>query len=101
MSYEKVLMATTGEEYYTNVLDSLLYHNDRHGTPLSSKKLQELVSRVMAETEENEKYAKQNINNVTMDTLFQSPVTSNTQRKDGNVTNDRQIALDIHAETIK
>ena len=37
--------------------------------------------------EEEEKYAKRNTNNATMDTLFQSPVTINKQSKDANVTN--------------
>ena len=94
-------MATAREEYYTKMLDSLLNHNDCHGTPLSSKKIQGAVSRFIAETEEEEKDAERNIKNVSMDTLFQSPVTINTQRKNENVTNERQIALDIHSETIK
>ena len=34
------------------MLDSLLDHNDRHGKPLSNKKLQQAFSRVMEETEE-------------------------------------------------
>ena len=55
----------------------------------------------MAETEKQEEDAKRNVNNVTMDTFFQSPVTINTQRKDANMTNERRIALDIHAETMK
>ena len=50
------------------MLDSLLEHNHRHGTPLSSKKLQEAVIIVM---EEEEKDAERNVNNVIMDTLFQ------------------------------
>ena len=52
MSYERECMATSREEYYTKMLDYLLDHNDRHGKPLSSKQLQEAVSRVMVETEE-------------------------------------------------
>ena len=36
-----------------------------------------------------------------MDNLFQSPDTINTQRKDSKVTNERQIASDVHAETMK
>ena len=94
-------MANVREEYYTKMLDSPLDHNDRHGTSLSSKKLQEAVSIVMAETEEEEKYAKRNVNNVTMDHLYQYPVTINIQRKYANVKNERQIASDINAETIK
>ena len=60
------------------MLDSLLDHNDRHGTQFSSKKLQEAVSRVMAETEEEEKDAKCNVNRGTMDNLFRCPVLINT-----------------------
>ena len=52
------------------MLDSLLDNNYRHGTPLSSKNLQEAVSRVMTYTEKEEKYAKCNANNVNMDTFF-------------------------------
>ena len=51
--------------------------------------------------EEEEKYAELNINNSTMDTFVQSPVTINTQRKDVNVSNERRVALEIYAETIK
>ena len=80
------------------MLDSIFDHNYRRGTPLSSKNLQEVVSIFM---EEEEKYSKRNFNNVTMDTLFQYPVTINTQRKDANVTNKRQTSADIHAETMK
>ena len=41
----------------------------------------------MAETEEEEKDAKHNFNNYIMDTLFQSHVTINIQKKDLKVTN--------------
>ena len=80
------------------MLNYLLKQNHCHGTPFSSKNLQESVSRVM---EEEEKCAKLNVNNVTTDTLFQSPVTINAQKKDANVTNERRIASGILAETIK
>ena len=84
VSYERACMETTREVYYTKILDSPLNHNDCHDTPFSSKQIQESVSRFM---EEEEKYSKRNFNNVTMDALFQYPVTINTQRKDANVTN--------------
>ena len=79
------------EVHFTKMLDSLIDNNERHGTPLSRKNLHEAVSRVMED----------NVNNVTMDTFFQSPITINAQKKDAKVTNERQIAADIHAETIK
>ena len=52
MSYEQACMATPRDEYYTNMLETLIDHNDRHNTPLSSEKLRQSVSRVLAETEE-------------------------------------------------
>ena len=37
VSYDRACMATPKEEYFTEILDSLIKHNCRHGTPLSSK----------------------------------------------------------------
>ena len=88
VSYERACMATPKEEYFTEMLDHLIRHNQCHGTPMSNKKLQEAVIRVM---EDEEKYAKHNINKIIMDTLFQSPATINAQKKDANVTYERQI----------
>ena len=82
-------MATPRDEYYTNMLETLIDHYYRHNAPFSSEKLQRAASRVMAETEEEECDAKRNANNVTMDNFLQSPVTINTQKKDANVTNER------------
>ena len=98
MSYESPCMATPKEEEFTEMLDSLLEHNCCHGTPLSAKKLQVVVIRVM---EEEEKYAERNVNNVTMDTSFQSLVAINSLKKDANVTYERQLSSGILAETIK
>ena len=94
VSYERVCMDIARESSFTNMLDSLLDDNEHQITPVSSKKLQEAVSRFM---EYEEKYSKRNGINVTMDIFFQSPVTINTQRKYENVTNERRISLDIHA----
>ena len=52
LPFEVVCMATPRDEYYKNMLETLIYHNDRHYAPLSSEKLQQAVSRVMEETEE-------------------------------------------------
>ena len=41
----------------------------------------------MVETEEEEKYSKHNVINVTMTKKIQSPTTINTQRKNANVKN--------------
>ena len=71
-------MATEDNEYFTDILDTLNRYQDRHGQRLSSKKLNEAVLRVMDEEEED---IKRNINNVTCDTPFLSPVTKNVQKK--------------------
>ena len=64
------------------MLEVLVDYNDRNNKPLPNDKIQQAVSRVMAETEEEERDAEHNANNVTMDTFFNhSPVTINTQRK--------------------
>ena len=55
----------------------------------------------MSKTEEEERYAKCNSNNVTMDTFIQYPVTTNTPRNKLNVPNERRVSLDILVRTIK
>ena len=84
------------------MLETGVDYNDRNNVPFSNEKLIQAVSKVMAETEEEERDAKRNANNVTMDTFcHQSPVTTNTQGKIANVKNERQISSDILEETIK
>ena len=96
--YERACMATPREALFMEMWNSLLRNNHLHGTPLSSKKLQEAVRRVM---EEEQKYAERNVNNVTTDTLFQSTVTINVQNTDANMIYERWIASGILTETIK
>ena len=72
-------MATEENEYFTEILDTLNRYQDRHGQILSSKNLKEAFIRVMDEEEED---IERNINNVTCDTPFQSPVTKSVQKKD-------------------
>ena len=98
VSYEKAYMATPKEEYFGEMLEQIIKHNHRHGTPMSNKKLRESVIRVV---EDEEKYAKRNVNDVTTDTLFHSSTTVNTQKKDANVTYERRIASGILAEIIE
>ena len=82
-------------------METLIDHNDCHNLPFSNQKLQQEVSTVMTETEEEERDEERNANNVTMDTFIQSPATTNTPRNIANVPNERRISLDILAETIK
>ena len=69
-------MATEENEYFTEVLDTLNRYQDRHGQRLSSQKLKEAVLCVLDEEEDD---IERNINNVTCDTAFQSPVTKNVK----------------------
>ena len=74
MSYERAYMATLKDKYFTDTLDHLKDYNDRHGERLFSEKLRDSTIRVTLEEEEND---QNNINNVTTDTSFQSPVAMN------------------------
>ena len=95
-------MATTKDKYYTKMLETLVDYNDRNNAPLSKEKILQAVSRVMAETEGEECDSERNANNVTMDIFFNRyPIMTNTQGEIANVTNERQISLNILAETIK
>ena len=80
VTYERVCMDTPKEKYYTKLLKSLVDNNNRNGAPLSNEKIRQAVSIVMEETEAE---LKRNINEITMDTSFQSPV----QNKDVSTIN--------------
>ena len=70
------------------MLENLVNYN----APLYIENLRQAVSKVMEGTEEEERNAEHNANNVTMDTFYhQSPITANTQGEISNVKNDRQI----------
>ena len=79
------------------MLETLVDHNDGYNAPLSNEKLRHAFSKVMAETKEEER----NTNNVIMDNFCQSPITTNTQRKNAKIPNKRRIASDILEETLK
>ena len=83
------------------LVETLIDHNDCHNVQFSNEKLQQAVSTAMEKTEEEERDAKRNSNNVAMDTFIQYPVMTNTQRNIANVPNERRISSDILTETIK
>ena len=115
--YEQVCIATPRDEYYLKMLETLIDHNDRHNAPLSIEKLRQAVIIVMVETEEKERDAAHNANNMTMDTFFNHSTISLSQGEikngtsvhytisppyeDANVTNERRIASDTLKETIQ
>ena len=91
-------MATSGDEYFTEILDHLNEYNDRHGQVLSNKNLKEAVIRVFQEEEED---SKRNINNITCDTSFKSPVTMNVKKKDAKFSLERRLASGVLAEIVE
>ena len=86
VSYERAYMATSGNEYFMYILYHLNKYHDRHGQIFFSKKLKEAVLRVMEEKEEE---IECNINNITCDTSFWSPVAMNVQKKYENWSLER------------
>ena len=83
------------------LVETLIEHNDCHNVPLSNENIRQSGSKVMSETEEEERDAEHNANNVTMDTFYESPLTTNTLRKIENVPIERRTSSDILEETIK
>ena len=67
-------------------------YQDRQGQRLSSKNLKEAVLRVMEQQQEE---IEHNLNNITCDTSFQSPVTNNEQKKHANWSLERQLVAGV------
>ena len=67
-------MATPNDKYYEKMLETLVDDNNRNCALLSNEKLRQAVSKVMEETEAEFEC----LNEITMDTSFQSPI----QKKD-------------------
>ena len=89
VTYERACMVTQKEEYYTNTLETIIDHDDCHNVAFSNEKLRQAFSKIMAEMEEEECDAGRSANNVTIDTLIQSSVMTNTLRKKKNFPNKR------------
>ena len=53
------------------MLETLVDYNNCNGTPFSNEKIWQAVNKVMEETEAE---FERNINEITMDTSFQSPI---------------------------
>ena len=79
--YQQLFMATPQYKYYTKMLDNLIRINNCNGEPLSNEKLWQAVSDVREETDAEH---KRNINEITCDTSFQSPM----QNKDVSTISD-------------
>ena len=71
-------MATPQERYYTKQLDNLVKINNRNGEPFSNEKLLQEVSDVREETDAEH---ERNIQKITCDTSFQSPIQKKDESK--------------------
>ena len=101
VTYEQACMATPKDKYYTKLLETLIEYNCHHNAPLSNETLRKAISTFMKEMEEEERDAKHNVNNVTMDTFYKSPFIINTKGNIANISNESQISSKILAEIIK
>ena len=90
-------MANQEEEYYTDLLETMIEPNDRTKTPFKKEKLQQAINTIVEETEEEER----NANNVTTDTFIHPPISTNAPREKTYVANERQIASNSLVETMK
>ena len=87
VTYEVVCVATQKEEYYTDLLETIIEHKDRSKTPLSKEKLWQAINTIVEEMEDEECDSKHNNNYVITYTLIQPPVTTNTPREKTAVAN--------------
>ena len=96
-------MATSRDKYNVKMLETLVYYNDRNNVPFSNEKLRQAIITVVVEMEENKRNIISDANNVTIDSLCQSPITTNTQGDNVNsiLTSKRQKKLDVLTERLK
>ena len=71
VTYEQACMPTSKDKYYTKFWKTLVYDNNCNGAPLSNEKILQPIIIVMEETEAE---LERNINRITVNTSFQSPV---------------------------
>ena len=91
-------VATPGNEYFMDIIDTLNKYQDFYSQRFSSKKHKEAVLHVMEQAEEE---IERNINNITCDTSFESPATMNVQNKDKNWSLETQLAAVVLGKMVK
>ena len=74
---ERACMVTKKEEEHTDLLETMIKHNDQSKSPLSKNILQQAINTIVAETEDEKSY----VNNVNTYTFIQPPVTNNAPRE--------------------
>ena len=101
VTYEQAWMDTQKEENYTDLLETMIEHNDLSKTPFPKEKLWKSINAIVSEIEDEERDAGRNANKVTTDTFIQPPVTDNTPREETDVENESRIDLNSQTETLK
>ena len=103
VTYEQACMASPRDKYYTKMLETLVDCNEHNNTPFSNQKIQEAISKVMAETEAEKRNIISDTHNVDMDTFSPYPVMTNTQGENANtiLTSDRLNNSDMLEEILK
>ena len=81
VTYQRAFMATPQDKYYKVLLNNIFKNNIHKGAPLFNENLRQAVGKVM---EEMGAQFKCNINEITCDTSFQSPI----KKKDVSTIND-------------
>ena len=81
VTYQQAFMTTPQDKYYTKMMDNLIKINNPNGEPLSNENLRQSVSDAREEIDAEH---ERNINEITCDTSFQSPI----QNKDVSTINN-------------
>ena len=94
VTYQRAFMDTPQDKYYTEMLENLVKMNNCNGELLCNEELPQAASDVREETDaENE----HNINDITCDDLYQSPM----KKKDESIINSSvYYELDKQVHTI-
>ena len=103
MTYKQACMATPRDKYYSKMLETLVDYNYHNNAPLSNKKILQAISKVIAEEEADELNITLDAHNITMDTFWQSTITTITQGENANevLTSERINNSDALVKTLK
>ena len=97
MTYEQACTDTPEEEYYMDLFETMIEHNERTKTLLSKEKLQQAINMIVSETKEEEC----NPNNVTIETFIQPTDTTSTPIEQIDIANQKRISSESLTETMK
>ena len=96
-------MATPRDKYYTKMYETLVDYNNRKDAPFPNNNIRQEICKIMADKESEACNITLDDHNVTVDSLWKTPVAPNTQRDNENtiLTSKRLNNLDALAKTLK